>query len=67
MDDDIHVLDTPKKEVDITPVLQSEFGRMNFFRIYIEERDIISVCCMKNNIGNVVSDADDMKDIRRSS
>ena len=26
-----------------------------------EGRDIISVCCMKNDAGNVVSDADGMK------
>ena len=28
-----------------------------------EGRDVISVCCMKNEVGNVVSDADSMKDI----
>ena len=28
-----------------------------------EGRDVISVCCMKNDVGNVVSDANDMKDI----
>ena len=27
-----------------------------------EGRDAISVCCMKNEVGNVVSDADGMKD-----
>ena len=31
-----------------------------------EGRDITSVCCMKNDVGNVVSDADDMKNIWRS-
>ena len=29
-------------------------------------RDVISVCCMKNNVRNVVSDADGMKTIWRS-
>ena len=28
-----------------------------------EGRDVISVCCMKNDVGNVVSDADGMKNI----
>ena len=28
-------------------------------------RDVISVCCMKNDAGNVVSDADGMKNIWR--
>ena len=26
-------------------------------------RDVISMCCMKNYVGNVVSDADGMKNI----
>ena len=30
-----------------------------------EGRDVISVCCIKNDAGNVVSDADDMKNIWR--
>ena len=30
-----------------------------------EGRDVISVCCMKNEVRNVVSDADGMKDIWR--
>ena len=30
-----------------------------------EGRYVISVCCMKNYDGNIVSDADDMKDIWR--
>ena len=30
-----------------------------------EGRDVISVCCMKNDVGNVVSDADCMKNIWR--
>ena len=28
-----------------------------------EGRDVISVCCMKNNVGNVVSDADGMRNV----
>ena len=28
-----------------------------------EGRDVISVCCMKNDVGNVVSDAHGMKNI----
>ena len=31
----------------------------------MEGRDVISVCCMKNDDGNVVSDADGMKNIWR--
>ena len=30
-----------------------------------EGKDVISVCCMKNDVGNVVSDADGMKNIWR--
>ena len=30
-----------------------------------EGRNVISMCCMKNDVGNVVSDADDMKSIWR--
>ena len=30
-----------------------------------EGRDVISVCCMKHDAGNVVSDADGMKNIWR--
>ena len=30
-----------------------------------EGRDVISVCCMKKDAGNVVSDADGMKNIWR--
>ena len=30
-----------------------------------EGRDVISVCCMKNDAGNIVSDADGMKNIWR--
>ena len=52
---------------EFTADLQSESGRKNFFRIAREGRDVISVCCMKNEVGNVVSDADGMKDIWRSS
>ena len=32
-----------------------------------EGRDVISVCCMKNDVGNVMSDADGIKDIWRIS
>ena len=50
-----------------TADLQSESGRKNCFRIAIQMardgRDVISVCCMKNDAGNVVSDADGMKNI----
>ena len=51
---------------DFTADLQSESGRKNRFRIAREGRDVISVCCMKNDAGNVVSDADGMKNIWRS-
>ena len=54
---------------EFTDDLQSESGRKNCFRIARqmarEGRDVISVCCMKNDAGNVVSDADDMKNIWR--
>ena len=30
-----------------------------------EGRDVIGVCCMKNDVGNVVFDADGMKNIWR--
>ena len=50
-------------------VSQSESGRKNCFRIARqmarEGRDVISVCCMKNDAGNIVSDADGMKNIWR--
>ena len=50
--------------------LQSESGRKNCFRsarqMAMEGRDVISVCCMKNDAGNIVSDADGMKNIWRS-
>ena len=52
---------------EFTADLQSESGRKNCFRIdkqiAREGRDVISVCCMKNDAGNVVSDADGMKNI----
>ena len=52
-----------------TADLQSESGRKNCFRIARqmarEGRDVISVCCIKNDVGNVVSDADGMKNIWR--
>ena len=42
--------------------LQSESGRKNCFRIARqmarEGRDVTSVFCMKNDAGNIVSDAD---------
>ena len=51
---------------EFTVDLQSESGRKNCFRIAREGRDVISVCCMKNDVGNVVSDDDGMKNIWRS-
>ena len=79
--EDKHTLDVAKKKVDccddsprvqvqeFTADLQSESGRKNCFRIARqmpwEGRDVISVCCMKNDVGNVVSDADGMKNIWR--
>ena len=55
---------------EFTADLQSEYGRKNCFRIARqlarEGRDVISVCCMKNDVGNVVSDDDGMKNIWRS-
>ena len=54
---------------EFTADLQSESGRKNCFRIAKqmarEGRDVISVCCMKNDAGNVVSNADGMKNIWR--
>ena len=54
---------------EFTADLQSESGRKNCFRIAKqmarEGRDVISVCCMKNDAGNVVSEADGMKNIWR--
>ena len=54
---------------EVTANLQSESGRKNCFRIARqmdrEGRDVISVCCKKNNAGNIVSDADGMKNIWR--
>ena len=45
---------------EFTADLQSESGRKNCFRIARqmgrEGRLVISVCCMKNDFGNVVSD-----------
>ena len=76
--EDKHTLYVAKKEVytaqesklqEFTADLQSESGRKNDFRIARqmarEGRDVISVCCMKNDAGNVVSDADGMKNIWR--
>ena len=54
---------------EFTADLQSESRRKNCFKIARqmarEERDVIGVCCMKNDVGNVVSDADGMKNIWR--
>ena len=54
---------------EFTADLQGESGRKHCFRIARqmarEGRDVISVCCMKNDTGNVVSDADGMKNIWR--
>ena len=78
--EDKHTLDVDKKEVytvvmtvqesklqEFTADLQS--GRKNCFRIARqmarEGRDVISVCCMKNDASNIVSDADGMKNIWR--
>ena len=50
-----------------TADLHSESVRKNCFRITRqmarEGRDVISVYCMKNDVGNVVSDADGIKNI----
>ena len=78
---DNHTLDVAKKEVytvvltaqesklqEFTADLQSESGRKNFRitrHMAREGRDVTSVCCMKNDVGNVVSDADGMKIIWR--
>ena len=54
---------------EFTADLQSESSRKNCLRIARqmarEGRDAISVCCMENDAGNVVSDADGMKSIWR--
>ena len=75
--EDKHTLDVAKKEVytavmtdqEFTADLKSESGRKNCFMIARHMaragRDVISVCCMKNDAGNVVSDADGMKNIWR--
>ena len=78
--EDKHTLNVTKKEVyaaqesklqEFTADLQSESGKKNCSRIARqmtrEGRDVICVFCMKNEVGNVVSDADGMKDIWRSS
>ena len=70
---DKHTLDVPKKVVYtavlaaqtpklqiFTADLQSESGRKNCFRIAREGRDVINVYCMKNDVGNVVSDDSDI-------
>ena len=54
---------------ELTADLQSESGRKNGFRIARqmarEGRDVFSVCCIKYDVGNVVSDDDGMKNIWR--
>ena len=50
---------------EFTADVRSESGRKNCFRMAREGSDAISVCCMKNDAGNVVSDADGMKNIWR--
>ena len=76
--EDKHTLDVAKKEI-YTAVMTSqesklqeftaESGRKNCFRsagqMGREGRDVISLCCMKNDAGNVVSDADGMKNVWR--
>ena len=55
---------------EFTADLQSESGKKDCFRIARqmarEGTNVISVCCMKYDVGNVVSDADGMKNIWRS-
>ena len=67
----VHLYTSISLPAKFTADLQSESGRKNCFRIARqmakEGRDVISVCCMKNVVGSVVSDADGMKDIWRSS
>ena len=51
----------PKSQLqEFTTDVQSASGRKNGFRIARqmarEGRDVISVCCMKTDVGNVVSD-----------
>ena len=54
---------------EFTADLHSESGRKNCSKIARqmarEGRYVTSVCCMKNDVRNVVSDADGMKNIRR--
>ena len=56
-----------QQQQEFTADLQSESGRKNCFRIARqmarEGRDVISVCCKKNDAGNVVSDADGMNNM----
>ena len=64
---DAAVLVTQESKLqEFTADLQSESGRKNCFRISRQAREgraVISVCCMKNDVGKFVSDADGMKDI----
>ena len=52
---------------ELTADIQSESGRNNCFRISRqmsrEGSDVINVYCMTNDAGNIVSDADSMKNI----
>ena len=65
---DVLAAQEPKLQV-FTAIVQTESARKNCFRIARqmarEGRDVITVCCMKNDVGNVVSDADGMKNIWR--
>ena len=57
------------KSQEFTADLQSESGRRNYFRIVSqmarEGIDIISMCSMQNDVEDVVSDADGMKNLWR--
>ena len=54
---------------ELTADLQSKSDRKNCFRITSqmarEGRDVFSVCCINNDVGNVVSDDDGIKNIWR--
>ena len=76
--EDKHAIDVAKREVytavmtDQESKLQeftAESGRKNCFRIARqmarEGRDVIIMCCMKNDAGNVLSNADSMNNIWR--
>ena len=44
-------------------MLLLKFTKRHLIQHVIEEESVISVCCMKNEIGNVASDADGMEDV----